>query len=204
MAYKLLLCLILAFSIQAETRYVVIGSGKLNVREKPVDGKILFQLNKGDKVQVRAGGEDSEWVSIVSSDGKKGFASPEFLSRIPLDQIEKAEMIGVLQNSDKKDTAVLRVIGLNLGGWKGSSDVLPEYSYLGKKIIQDKEKISLYSESGSGVMLLKEPVKWGCQNINGFKGTVNPQMHSVLSSEKGSVLAYYGTGKISSSGFRAI
>lgn len=204
MAYKFLLSVVLVFSVYAETRYVVIGSGKLNVREKPVDGKVIFQLNKGDKVQTKSDETESDWVGVTLQNGKKGFVSSEFLSRHTFEEIEKAEMIGILQNADRKDTAVLRVLGLKLGKWKGSSDVLPEYSYLGKKIIQDKEKISLYSDSGSGVMLLKEPVKWGCQNINGFKGTVNPQMYSVISSEKGSVLAYYGNGKLSSSVLKEI
>ncbi|EMO29236.1 SH3 domain protein [Leptospira interrogans serovar Bataviae str. HAI135] len=58
----------------------------MNVREKPKDGKVLFQLQKGEYVFVKENSNSDGWVEIIKNEiltklETKGFVATEFLGK---------------------------------------------------------------------------------------------------------------------------
>ncbi len=180
---KILLLIILTFTIFAEdfpktnTRYVLIQSGVLNVREKPVDGKVLARLNAGDAVTIIEETEPASygWKKVKTSSGIIGFTSEEFIGYFPLAEIQKAKLVGVLGTGDSADNIIkgaLRILGASFAGkWYGF-DGSGDFNYLLNYAVSSKKTFDV-SQNAKKVGSFKAEVvaKYGCQEFKGIQGT---------------------------------
>jgi hypothetical protein len=170
---KIIILVLLSFGLYSEdfpktnTRYVLIQSGVLNLREKPVDGKVIAKLNAGDTVTVIEDAKDNYgWKKIKTTANQTGFASDEFLGYFPPAEIQKGKLIGVLGSGDS---------GQNIT--KGAP----------KKNISVLENAKLV-----GSFKPESIAKYGCQEFKGIAGTSTPK-ELTSSNEK----LYLGTVGIS-------
>lgn len=172
-------------------RYVIISDGKLNVREKPKDGKVIFQLEKGETVTIKEGSQYEEWQEIATSSGKKGFASAEFLGKKKPEELEDAKLFGSIASST--DGSWFRSLAIRIKNqWFAASEYSAEAYYLEKKAIQAKEKATAYE----GVQIAGEfsPEKkeiTGCQEVRVVKGNLNA--FKKINTLQNSIYAFFGS-----------
>src|SRR6185295_6399469 len=101
--------------------YVLTTSGGLNIREKPVDGKVITKLSAGDKVKILGDAPDGNygWKKVKTSDGKTGFVSEEYLGIFSPEVISKGKLLGSVgggQSPEDNNKSIFRIFGANLGG----------------------------------------------------------------------------------------
>ncbi|PJZ53798.1 SH3 domain-containing protein [Leptospira adleri] len=154
-------------------RYVITSEGKLNVREKPKDGKILFQLEKGESVWVKEDTQLEEWQEIKTKTGAKGFAASEFLSKKKPEELSDAKLFGSIKSGS--EGSWFRSLAIRIKNqWFSASDYSAEAYFLEKKKIQDKEKAAAYERSNvAGEFLPETKETTGCQENRVIKGNFN-------------------------------
>lgn len=172
-------------------RYVITSDGKLNVREKPKDGKVILQLEKGDAVTIKEGSQYEEWQEIVTSSGKKGFASAEFLSKKRPEELEEAKLFGSVSSST--EGSWFRSLAIRIKNqWFAASEYSAEAYFLEKKAIQAKEKATAYEGvSIAGEFFPEKKEITGCQEIRVVKGNFNA--FKKINTLENSVYAIFGS-----------
>ncbi|TGK01328.1 SH3 domain-containing protein [Leptospira langatensis] len=139
MLSKLRLLALLAFislygSAQGQSsdpyHYVLITSGVLNVRETPETGKVIFTLNRGNRVRILADNTSNtnDWTKIKTEDGKVGFVSRKYLGLTPPDTLDEYKLIGfVWSGYDPKDLPIFVPLAFfSKNGWQEAKD---EYEF---------------------------------------------------------------------------
>jgi hypothetical protein len=182
---KILLLLLFAAAIFSEefpktnTRYVLIQSGVLNVREKPVDGKIIAKLNAGDTVTVieEADRTGYGWKKIKTSSGILGFTSDEFIGYFPVAEIQKAKLVGVIGTGDSAGNSAkgaLRILGASFAGkWYGF-DSSGDFNYLLNYSVSTKKTFAVSQNAKQvGSFKAERIANYGCQEFKGIQGTVS-------------------------------
>ncbi|WP_246838708.1 SH3 domain-containing protein [Leptospira stimsonii] len=154
-------------------RYVLTFEGKLNVREKPKDGKILFQLDKGESVWIKEDSQFEEWQEIKTKTGAKGFAASEFLSKKKPEELTDAKLFGSIKSGT--EGSWFRSLAIRVKNqWFSASDHSAETYFLEKKKIQEKEKAIAYERTNiAGEFLPETKEITGCQEIRVIKGNFN-------------------------------
>lgn len=183
---KIILFLILICAIYSEefpktnARYVLIQSGVLNVREKPVDGKVIAKLNAGDKVTILEEADGSYgWKKIKTASNITGYASDEFLGFFSTAEIQKAKLIGIVGEGDSTDTikkGALRILGASFSGkWYGF-DGSGDFIYLLNYLVQNKKSLDVFENTKkAGTFKAESIAKYGCQEFKGIQGTASPK-----------------------------
>ncbi|HRG73639.1 MAG TPA: SH3 domain-containing protein [Leptospiraceae bacterium] len=177
--------LILAMNLFAEdfpktnTRYVLIQSGVLNVREKPVDGNVLAKLKAGDTVTILDETEPASygWKKVKTSGGIVGFTSEEFIGYFPITEIQKAKLIGVVGTGDSSDNikkGALRILGASFSGkWYGF-DGSGDFNYLLNYAVSSKKTFDISQNAKKvGSFKAENVAKYGCQEFKGISGTAS-------------------------------
>ncbi|AOP35859.1 peptide-binding protein [Leptospira tipperaryensis] len=171
------LLLFLLNSLSAEEklspRYVLTSDGKLNVREKPKDGKILFQLDKGESVWIKEDSQFEEWQEIKTKTGAKGFAASEFLSKRKPEDLSDAKLFGSIKSGT--EGSWFRSLAIRIKNqWFSASDYSAETYFLEKKKIQEKEKAIAYERTNvAGEFTPETKEITGCQEVRVLKGNFN-------------------------------
>ena len=175
-------------SLKNKTAFVLIQSGNLNLREAPSKGKVKAKLQKGEKITIlQEAEEDSNWLKVKTADNTVGFVSREFISFHPLKSLADAKIIGVVSQGTENEQSfsVGRIVGVKIGKkWTGSGDALAEYVYLGKESFKNSVSFPVIGNGRvAGKVNFKEISGWGCQEIKGFKGSIditNPKEDETL------------------------
>lgn len=200
---KIIILVLLSFGLYSEdfpktnTRYVLIQSGVLNLREKPVDGKVIAKLNAGDTVTVIEDAKDNYgWKKIKTTANQTGYASDEFLGYFPPAEIQKGKLIGVLGTGDSGQNitkGALRILGASFSGkWYGFTES-GDFNYLLNFTVTSKKNISVLENAKLVGSFKPESIaKYGCQEFKGIAGTSTPK-ELTSSNEK----LYLGTVGIS-------
>lgn len=181
--------------LQAEekqyTRYVLTLEGKLNVREKPMDGKVIFQLERGESVTVKEDSQLMEWQEVIAKSGSKGFVSSEFLSKTKPEDLENAKLFGSV--SSNTEGSWFRSLAIRIQGqWLSANDHLVEAHFLEKRILQTKEKAFAYERTdiaGEFSPEAKEAI--GCQEVRVVKGSL--AAFKKINTLRNSVFAIFGS-----------
>ncbi|EMY79263.1 SH3 domain protein [Leptospira weilii serovar Ranarum str. ICFT] len=172
-------------------RYVLIGDGKLNVREKPIHGKVIFQLEKGESVTLKEGAENSDWPEITAKSGSQGFVSSEFLSKTRPADLENAKLFGSI--SSHTEGSWFRSLAIRIQNrWLSANDHSTETYFLEKKMIQTQEKIAAYEGNDkAGEFSPQKKVTGGCQEF----GVVNGSLFAFkkINTLRNSIFAIYGS-----------
>lgn len=181
MAARFILCaLILSFlgsSVNSQTEegtyYVLITSGVLNVREAPDNGKILFTLQRGNRVRILPDNSNSllDWSKIKASDGRQGYVSRKYLGLTPPDTLDEYKLIGLVwPGYDPKDLPVfvpLAFFGNN--GWKEAKDEY-EFDYKFRSGINASlPSVSLGQEEKGPSFSASAATTYGCQEFPALK-----------------------------------
>ncbi|MBW0433640.1 SH3 domain-containing protein [Leptospira yasudae] len=172
-------------------RYVLTSEGKLNIREKPKDGKVLFQLEKGEVVFVKEDSQYEEWQEISTKSGAKGYASSEFLSKKSPEELSDAKLFGSVYTST--EGSWFRSLAIRIKNqWVSASDFSAEAYYLEKKAIQEKEKGNAYERASiAGEFSPEKKEITGCQEIRVVRG--NLAAFKKLNTYQNSVYAMFGS-----------
>ncbi|MBM9501470.1 SH3 domain-containing protein [Leptospira sp. 201903071] len=177
---KIALAILLLFSSnfliaedKLSLRYVLTSEGKLNVREKPKDGKILFQLDKGESVWVKEDSQFEEWQEIKTKTGAKGFAAAEFLSKRKPEDLSDAKLFGSIKSG--AEGSWFRSLAIRIKNqWFSANDYSAETYFIEKKKIQEKEKAAAFERANiAGEFLPETKEITGCQEVRVLKGTFN-------------------------------
>ncbi|TGM07191.1 SH3 domain-containing protein [Leptospira barantonii] len=182
-------------SISAEEkqniRFVITSDGKLNVREKPKDGKVIFQLEKGESVTIKDGSQYEDWQEIVASSGKKGFVSAEFLAKKRPEELNEAKLFGSISSST--EGSWFRSLAIRIKNqWFAASEYSAEAYFLEKKAIQAKEKATAYEGvSIAGEFSPEKKEITGCQEVRVVKGNFNA--FKKINTLENSVYAIFGS-----------
>ncbi|WOT12485.1 SH3 domain-containing protein [Leptospira interrogans] len=175
-------------------KYVLISEGKLNVREKPKDGKVLFQLEKGESVFVKENSSSDGWVEILTKSGTKGFVSTEFLSKKSPEELENAKLFGSIHTDTQGSRFRSLAIRTN-DGWvpAGSGEYGVETLYLEKKILKTKEKGIVYEQINvAGEFIPEKNDKAGCaEGYDVLKGNLNS--YKKINTLKYSIFGMFGS-----------
>ncbi|XDD50682.1 SH3 domain-containing protein [Leptospira sp. WS92.C1] len=153
-------------------RYVLTSDGKLNVREKPKDGKVLFQVEKGEIVFVNEESQWEEWPAITTKSGAKGYAAAEFLGKKSIEELRDAKLFGSLDTDI--DGSSFRTLAIRIKNqWVSANDHSAEASYLEKQTIQTKEKAIAYKHAGViGEFSPEKRGNAGCQGFRVLRGNL--------------------------------
>ena len=174
-------------------RYVLIQSGILNVRDKPVDGKVITKLNAGDKVTVLENVESNYgWKKIKTASNVIGYVSDEFLGFYSISEIQKGKLIGIVGAGDSADTmkkGALRILGGSFSGkWYGY-DGNGDFSYFLNYLVKNKKSLDILENNLKvGTFKAESIAKYGCQEFKGIQGTAFPKQ--ITSSNE---ILYLGT-----------
>ncbi|EKR45676.1 SH3 domain-containing protein [Leptospira interrogans] len=175
-------------------KYVLISEGKLNVREKPKDGKVLFQLEKGESVFVKENSSSDGWVEIFTKSGTKGFVSTEFLSKKSPEELENAKLFGSIHTETQGSKFRSLAIRTN-DGWvpAGSGEYGVETLFLEKKILKTKEKGIVYEQINvAGEFIPEKNDKAGCaEGYDVLKGNLNS--YKKINTLKYSIFGIFGS-----------
>ncbi|QEI00727.1 SH3 domain-containing protein [Leptospira interrogans serovar Hardjo] len=175
-------------------KYVLISEGKLNVREKPKDGKVLFQLEKGESVFVKENSSSDGWVEILTKSGTKGFVSTEFLSKKSPEESENAKLFGSVHTDTQGSRFRSLAIRTN-DGWvpAGPGEYEAETLYLEKKILKTKEKGIVYEQINvAGEFIPEKNDKAGCaEGYDVLKGNLNS--YKKINTLKYSIFGIFGS-----------
>ncbi|UID82529.1 SH3 domain-containing protein [Leptospira interrogans] len=174
-------------------KYVLISEGKLNVREKPKDGKVLFQLEKGESVFVKENSSSDGWVEILTKSGTKGFVSTEFLSKKSPEELENAKLFGSIHTETQGSKFRSLAIRTN-DGWvpAGSGEYGVETLFLEKKILKTKEKGIVYEQINiAGEFVPEKNDKAGCEEYDVLKGNLNS--YKKINTLKYSIFGMFGS-----------
>ncbi|MCB1144405.1 MAG: SH3 domain-containing protein [Leptospiraceae bacterium] len=138
-----------AFTLSPEEGFVIITSGKLNLRDKPEKGKVIGKLKKGEKVEILP--EETghyEWAKVRA--GKKiGFVSKEFISSHQPKDLDRAMLIGDVFPGEKPEVGRFRVIAYRSGSqWKGADLFDPDVKYILKSSVTGKSQFAVTDNSG--------------------------------------------------------
>ncbi len=151
--------------------YVMTESSSLNLRDSPNKGKVIAKLIKGEKITLLKSSYTepitSGWTFIKTSKGNEGYVSDEFISRFPIDEVEKMEMISSLQVSVMKNHVGMRPIIYKIGNkWIGNGNDDKEPAYFLNKLALSKSPIEIFDSNGSFINKLKisSTSVAGCQN----------------------------------------
>lgn len=152
--------------------YVLTESSTLNLRDSANKGKVIAQLKKGEKVfLVKSPFTEpitSGWTIIKNSKGQEGYVSSEYISRFPVEEVEKISMISYLQESSAGANLVsIRPIIFKVGNkWVGNATEDHEPAYALKKLVSAKTTVEVFSSTGFSVDKLKlsSTSIAGCQN----------------------------------------
>ncbi|WP_173646061.1 SH3 domain-containing protein [Leptospira interrogans] len=177
-------------------KYVLISEGKLNVREKPKDGKVLFQLEKGESVFVKENSSSDGWVEILTKSGTKGFVSTEFLSKKSPEELENAKLFGSIhtetQGSRFRSLAIRTKDGWVPAGPGEYGEYGVETLYLEKKILKTKEKGIVYEQTNvAGEFVPEKNEKAGCEEYNVLTGNLNS--YKKINTLKYSIFGMFGS-----------
>ncbi|QYY59530.1 SH3 domain-containing protein [Leptospira interrogans] len=177
-------------------KYVLISEGKLNVREKPKDGKVLFQLEKGESVFVKENSSSDGWVEILTKSGTKGFVSTEFLSKKSPEELENAKLFGSIhtdtQGSRFRSLAIRTKDGWVPAGPGEYGEYGVETLYLEKKILKTKEKGIVYEQTNvAGEFVPEKNDKAGCEEYDVLKGNLNS--YKKINTLKYSIFGMFGS-----------
>ncbi len=177
---------------KGKRRFVLIRDGKLNVRDSPNEGKVLFQLDRGSSVTV-LGDEGEKWQKIQTKDGKQGFVATEFLAKYPPSKLKDMTVIGIV-SAGKEDESAFRSLSIRVSGKWVSSDEFPsESSYLEKILVTDSKPFSVYRHGEkTGEFHPKKRGIGGCQEYPVVNGKFHPLKE--LSEERISYIGYTGDG----------
>ncbi|EMJ94955.1 SH3 domain-containing protein [Leptospira alstonii] len=172
-------------------RYVLIWEGKLNVREKPINGKVIFQLEKGESVTVKEGTENSEWPEITAKSGAQGFVSSEFLSKTRPEDLENAKLFGSI--SSHTEGSWFRSLAIRIQNqWLSANDHSAETYSLEKKMIQTQGKIAAYEGTDiAGEFSPEKKEITGCQEVRVVKGSLFA--FKKINTLRNSVFAIFGS-----------
>ncbi|TGK34937.1 SH3 domain-containing protein [Leptospira gomenensis] len=153
-------------------RYVVTIEGKLNVREKPKDGKILFQLEKGEIVSINEDAQSEEWLAITTRTGAKGYAAAEFLSKKPPADLDNAILFGSVYTST--EGSWFRSLAVRIKNeWLSANDHSAEAYYLEKLKTQNRQKATVYQSTNVvGEFDPEKKETTGCQEVRVLKGSL--------------------------------
>ncbi|AXX16931.1 SH3 domain-containing protein [Leptospira borgpetersenii] len=173
------------------TRYVLTLEGKLNVREKPIDGKVIFQLERGESVTVKENSQSIEWQEVIARSGSKGFVSSEFLSKMKPEDLENAKLFGSL--SFDTEGSRFRSLAIRIQGqWFSANDHLVEAYFLEKKMLQEKEKAFAYERTDiAGEFSPETKEITGCQEVGVIKGSLTA--FKKINTLRNSVFAIFGS-----------
>ncbi|KAK2619008.1 SH3 domain-containing protein [Leptospira interrogans] len=175
-------------------KYVLISEGKLNVREKPKDGKVLFQLEKGESVFVKENSSSDGWVEILTKSGTKGFVSTEFLSKKSPEELENAKLFGSIHTETQGSKFRSLAIRTN-DGWvpAGSGEYGVETLFLEKKILKTKERGIVYEQINiAGEFVPEKNDKAGCaEGYDVLKGNLNS--YKKINTLKYSIFGIFGS-----------
>ena len=186
MKKNILFLLLTTLSILAEefpktnVRYALVQSGVLNIREKPVDGKIIAKLNAGDKLTILADVEENySWKKVKTANNIEGYASNDFLGFFPPSETQKGKLIGVVGTGDSADTikkGALRILGASFSGkWYGF-DGSGDFVYLINFLAQNKKNLEVFENAKKvGNFKAETTAKYGCQEFLGIQGTASPK-----------------------------
>ncbi|MBM9578274.1 SH3 domain-containing protein [Leptospira sp. 201903070] len=154
-------------------RYVLTSEGKLNVRANPKDGKILFQLDKGETVWIKEDSKFEEWQEIKTKTGAKGFAAAEYLSKRKPEDLSDAKLFGSVKSGT--EGSWFRSLAIRIKNqWFSANDYSAETYFLEKKKIQEKEKATAYERANiAGEFLPETKELTGCQEVRVLKGNFN-------------------------------
>ncbi|WP_201028050.1 SH3 domain-containing protein [Leptospira interrogans] len=178
-------------------KYVLISEGKLNVREKPKDGKVLFQLEKGESVFVKENSSSDGWVEILTKSGTKGFVSTEFLSKKSPEELENAKLFGSIHTDTQGSRFRSLAIRTNDGWVPAGPGEYGEYEaetlYLEKKILKTKEKGIVYEQINvAGEFIPEKNDKAGCaEGYDVLKGNLNS--YKKINTLKYSIFGIFGS-----------
>jgi hypothetical protein len=185
--------------------YVLINTGKLNVREKPVSGNVITGLAPGESVESIGGSEDSEWYKVKLNDGKTGYISKEFTGVFSAQEIQKGKLIGLISNYSNGNTDAgnfnsnLQILGGEINGkWYGSHGQDTEFSYFMNYLVEKKMKLNVL-EGTKNISVSFDPKKigkFGCQEKKGILGNVSNLSKIKKQDER---IFYFGTFGISAS-----
>ena len=148
---------LLVTSLSAEKyNYVIINSGKLNLRAEPSKkAKVVGKLNKAQKIEILSKeGEDDlsyEWAKIKA--GKKiGYISKEYISKYKPSELDESILLGELRGTSKDKSGFIRPIAYYLKGkWEGAATLAPEINYILNSSIQKKKSYSILGKGGKKV-----------------------------------------------------
>ncbi|WP_039938740.1 hypothetical protein [Leptospira noguchii] len=179
-------------------KYVLISEGKLNVREKPKDGKVLFQLQKGEYVFVKENSNSDGWVEIIKNEiltklETKGFVATEFLGKKSPEELESAKLFGSV-HTDTQGTQFRPLAIRTKEGWvpAGSGEYGAETLYLEKKILKSKEKGTVYEQTNvAGEFIPEKSDKSGCEGYDVLKGNLNS--YKKINTLKYSIFGMFGS-----------
>ncbi|EMO13769.1 SH3 domain protein [Leptospira santarosai str. CBC523] len=171
------------------TRYVLTSEETLNVREKPMDGKVIFRLERGESVTVK---ENSQlWKEVVAKSGSKGFVSSEFLSKTKPEDLENAKLFGSI-SSDTEGSRFRSLATWIQGQWFSASDHFAEAYFLEKKMLQTKEKAFAYERADLAGEFSPETIEIaGCQEVGIVKGSLFA--FKKINTLRNSVFAIFGS-----------
>ncbi len=179
-------------------KYVLISEGKLNVRDKPKNGKVLFQLEKGEYVFVKENSSSDGWVEILRNEiltklETKGFVSTEFLSKKSPEELENAKLFGSIHTETQGSKFRSLAIRTN-DGWvpAGSGEYGVETLFLEKKILKTKEKGIVYEQINiAGEFVPEKNDKAGCEEYDVLKGNLNS--YKKINTLKYSIFGMFGS-----------
>ncbi|WP_367898007.1 SH3 domain-containing protein [Leptospira sp. WS58.C1] len=178
--FRILLLLLLPtfyLSLVAQTsdpyHYVLITSGVLNVRETPENGKIIFTLNRGNKVKILPDESKGpiDWTKIKTEDGRTGFVSRKYLGLTPPDTLDEYKLIGfVWSGYDPKDLPIF--VPLAFFGPRGWQEAKDEYEFDYKfrsGVNTSLPSFSLLEGEKGPSFSATSPTTYGCQESPALK-----------------------------------
>jgi hypothetical protein len=155
--------LLLSKSLWAvDKMYVITESGDLNIRDKPINGKIIDKVKRGDQVELLTKPEETDsnstpgWVKVKSSKKKIGFASFEFLSNHSPAELEKSKLFSYVgYNESEKFLSIVPIAFWQKDSWKGAGSTDPDIKFILKNASSQKIKYNILSNNGSIVQTAK-------------------------------------------------
>ncbi|WP_061223997.1 SH3 domain-containing protein [Leptospira weilii] len=176
---------------EQDTRYVLTLEGKLNVREKPIDGKVIFQLERGESVIAKENSQLVGWQEVIAKSGSKGFVSSEFLSKTKPEDLEDVKLFGSI--SSNTEGSWFRSLAIRIQNqWFSANDYLAEAYYLEKKMLQTKEKAFAYERTDIAGEFSPETIEvTGCQEVRVVKGSL--AAFKKINTLRNSVFAIFGS-----------
>ncbi|EMK18219.1 SH3 domain protein [Leptospira kirschneri str. 200803703] len=174
-------------------KYVLISEGKLNVRDKPKNGKVLFQLQKGESVFVKENSSSDGWVEIFTKSETKGFVTTEFLGKKSPEELENAKLFGSVY-TDTQGSRFRSLAIRTKDGWipAGPGEYKAETLFLEKKILKTKENATVYEQTNvAGEFVPEKNDKAGCEEYDVLKGNLNS--YKKINTLKYSIFGMFGS-----------